>query len=260
MLIGWVIYDNGSYVLSQPDGAANFYPVNNHPLDRAAYSFRITVPEGFEVAANGVLERTTDNGDSTTYVFEARDPMASYLATVNITSGFNVETSISDGGVPIRNYFAETLPNDQLAPFDLQPEMIDFLSSIFGPYPFETYGSVVIDEAIGAALETQTLSLFGSDFLDPNRMGRITLEDVIAHKAAHQWFGDHLALEDWRDIWLDEGFATYSEGLWREYSRGAEALDEWVTINYGFVENFFEFFKPPGEPTADDLFNPGVYE
>ena len=258
--IGWVTYDNGSYVLSQPDGAANFYPVNNHPLDRAAYSFRITVPKGFEAAANGLLEQTIDNGDSTTYVFEARDPMASYLATVNITSGFDIETDVSDTGVPIRNYFAETLPDDQLAPFDLQPEMIDFFSHIFGPYPFEVYGSVVIDEAIGAALETQTLSLFGTDFLNRPESARITLEDVIAHEAAHQWFGDHITLEDWSDIWLNEGFATYSEGLWREHSGGAEALDDWLITTYDFVENFFEFLKPPGEPTADDLFNSGVYE
>lgn len=86
---GWVNFDGGSFVLSEPDGAANYYPVNDHPLDKASYTFRVTVPEPFEVAANGVLEETIDNGDSTTYVFEAQDPMASYLTTVNI-SEFNL--------------------------------------------------------------------------------------------------------------------------------------------------------------------------
>jgi aminopeptidase N len=57
---GWVIVEGGNFVLSEPDGAANYYPVNDHPLDRAAYTFRITVPEPFEVAANGVLEQTID--------------------------------------------------------------------------------------------------------------------------------------------------------------------------------------------------------
>ena len=76
-------------MLSEPDGAANYYPVNDHPLDKATYSFVITVPTGYEVAANGVLEQTTDSGDATTYRFEARDPMASYLTTVNISSGFD---------------------------------------------------------------------------------------------------------------------------------------------------------------------------
>ncbi len=252
---GWVTFDGGSFVLSEPDGAANYYPVNDHPLDRAAYTFRVTVPDGFEVAANGVLEETIDGDGNTTYVFEARDPMASYLTTVNITSGFNTETSVSETGVPIRNYFAEAIPDDQLDLFDLQPAMVDFYSSIFGPYPFEVYGAVVMDTNTGTALETQTLSIFGT-----NNLGRPSLEETIAHEVSHQWFGNDVVLADWGDIWLNEGFATYSQGLWIENSRGAEALDEWVTDVYSFVENFFEFFVPPGEPNADDLFNPGVYD
>ena len=252
---GWVIFDGGSFVLSEPDGAANYYPVNDHPLDKATYTFRVTVPAAFEVSANGILEEVADNGETTTYVFEARDPMASYLTTLNITSGFNIETSVSEAGVFIRNYFAEAIPDDQLDLFDLQPEMVDFFSSIFGPYPFEAYGAVVMDTDTGTALETQTLSIFGT-----NNLGRASLEETIAHEAAHQWLGNDVAVADWSDIWLNEGFATYSQGLWLENSRGAEALDEWVADNYSFVEDFFAFFVPPGEPLADDLFNPGVYE
>jgi Ca2+-binding RTX toxin-like protein len=260
---GWVIYDGGSFVLSEPDGAANYYPVNDHPLDIAAYTFRITVPEGFEVAANGVLEQTVRGDGTTTYVFEARDPMASYLTTVNITSGFEVVNDVSATGVPIRNFFADGVtdaypeidPEALLAPFDLQPEMIDFFTSLFGPYPFEVYGSVVMNTDTGTALETQTLSIFGIGQLDSP-----TLEETIAHEASHQWFGNSVVLGDWSDIWLNEGFATYSQGLWIEYSRGAAALDAWITDVYGFVTDFFEFFVPPGEPAADDLFNPGVYE
>src|SRR5688572_18487570 len=81
---GWITFDGGSFVLSEPDGAASYYPVNDHPLDKASYTFRVTVLEPFEVAANGVLTETIDNGETRTFVFEARDPMASYLATVNI--------------------------------------------------------------------------------------------------------------------------------------------------------------------------------
>ena len=253
---GWVTFDGGSFVLSEPDGAANYYPVNDHPLDKAAYTFRVTVPNEFEVAANGILEQVTDNGDTTTYLFEARDPMASYLTTVDISSGFNIETSVSETGVPIRNYFAEAIPDDQLELFDLQPEMVDFFSSIYGPYPFEVYGAVVTDTETGSALESQTLSIFGTDSLDSS-----SLEETIAHEASHQWFGDNVALADWRDIWLNEGFATYSQGLWVEHSQGgAEALDNWVIDVYGFVEDNFDSLVPPGEPPADDLFNSGVYE
>lgn len=253
---GWVVYDGGSFVLSEPDGAANYYPVNDHPLDKASYTFRVTLPNDFEVAANGVLEETIDNGDSTTtYLFEARDPMASYLTTVDIASGFNIDTSETAEGIPIRNYFAEGIPDEQLEAFDLQPEMISYFSELFGPYPFEVYGSVVMNTETGTALETQTLSIFGIDQLDSP-----VLEEIIAHEASHQWFGNSVSLADWQDIWLNESFATYSQGLWLENTGGNEVLDQWVTDQYTFVADFFEFFTPPGEPAADDLFNPGVYE
>lgn len=131
---GWVVVDGGNFVLSEPDGAANYYPVNDHPIDRASYTFRVTTPKPYEVAANGVLEQTIDNGDTTTYIFEARDPMVSYLTTVNIDKNFNIETEIGVDGIPIRNYFAEGIPEEKLAPFDLQPEMLVLFQELFGPY------------------------------------------------------------------------------------------------------------------------------
>jgi Peptidase family M1 domain/Peptidase M1 N-terminal domain/RTX calcium-binding nonapeptide repeat (4 copies) len=253
---GWVITEGGNFVLSEPDGAANYYPVNDHPLDKASYTFRITVPEPYEVAANGVLEETTDNGDTTTYRFEARDPMVSYLSTVNISDGFNLENSVSEGGIPIRNYFAKGIPEEKLQLFDLQPQIIDFFSQIYGAYPFELYGAVVVDAETGSALETQTLSIFGADTLEGE-----DLEETIAHEASHQWFGDSVALSDWKDIWLNESFATYSQGLWVEYSKGGQsALDKWVKDQYNFVAQRFDSLVIPGEPPADDLFNSAVYE
>ncbi|NJL19932.1 MAG: M1 family metallopeptidase [Leptolyngbyaceae cyanobacterium SM1_3_5] len=252
---GWIPFGAGNFVLSEPDGAANFYPVNDHPLDRAAYTFRVTVPEPFEVAANGVLEQTIDNGDTTTYIFEARDPMVSYLTTVNIYDGFNLEFDGVVDGIPIRNYFADDLPQELLEPFDRQPEMLAYFNEIFGPYPFELYGSVVVNTEVGGALETQTLSIFGLDLLRSPR-----LEEIIAHELAHQWFGNSVALADWSDIWLNESFATYSQGLWVEYSQGEAALDQWVKNQYNFIAERFDSVTPPGEPTPDSLFNRGVYD
>jgi hypothetical protein len=250
------LVEGGNFVLSEPDGAANYYPVNDHPLDRAAYTFRITLPEPYEVAANGVLEQAIDNGDTTTYVFEARDPMVSYLTTVNIDEQFDDETSVTAGGVPIRNYFAADIPKEKLELFDLQPAMIDFFSEIFGDYPFELYGAVVVNAETGSALETQTLSIFGADTLE-----REDLEETIAHEVSHQWFGNHVALSDWKDIWLNESFATYSQGLWVEYSKGGQsALDQWVKDQYNFIARRFDSLVVPGSPPANDLFNSAVYE
>lgn len=254
---GWVIAENRVFVLSEPDGAANFYPVNDHPLDKAAYTFRVTVPDPYEVAANGSFHRALENRDNTTtYTFYANYEMASYLTTITI-GDFDIEESTSPDGAPIRNYFAASLNDAERQLFARQGEMLDFYADLIAPYPFDVYGVVVMDVPVGTALETQTLSIFGID--------QISVEDiegteaVVAHELLHQWFGNSVSVADWSDIWLNEGFATYGEALWLEHDLGSEALDEWVTAVYQSVAASVDFISPPGQPSADDLFNDGVY-
>ncbi len=253
---GWVTIEGGSFVLSEPDGAASFFPSNDHPLDKASYTFRVTVPKPYEVAANGVLTESVDNGAATTFIFDEHDPMASYLATINIDE-FDTETMNSDNGILIRNYYSTGLPEDVRKPFARQGEMITYFSTLFGPYPFDVYGALVMNTQFGAALENQTMSIFGMDM--------VNLEDVegteltVAHELAHQWFGDSVSVADWSDIWLNEGFADYAEGLWIEHTSGRAALDEWVKSQYAEVIQNPQYFPPPGNPAANDLFNGGVY-
>lgn len=253
---GWIVYDTGIFVLSEPDGSASFYPVNDHPLDKALYTLIVTVPKPYEVAANGTLEEMKDNGNSTTYRFAVRDPMASYLTTININD-FDTEEMVSKGGVPIRNYYVASLPDDINKPFARQGEMIDYFSGLFGPYPFDVYGALVLDIQYGVALENQTMSIFGSDMVSADDIEGS--EAVVAHELAHQWFGDSVSVADWSDIWLNEGFATYSEGLWVEYLYGRKGLDEWVASVYDEVSAYPSFYPPPGKPAPNDLFNGGVY-
>jgi aminopeptidase N len=256
VLTGWVVVDGGSFVLSEPDGAANFYPVNDHPLDKATYTFRVTVPDPLEVAANGILTETINNGDTTTFVFDEHNLMASYLATINIDE-FDVETMKSENGIPIRNYYSTGLSPDVRKPFARQGEMLTYFSDIFGPYPFDVYGSLVMNTDFGSALENQTLSIYGMDMIDVKDVEGTEL--TVAHELSHQWFGDSVSVADWSDIWLNEGFATYSEGLWIEHLHGREALNAWVKSQYADVVAHPENFVAPGNPPADDLFNSGVY-
>ena len=254
--VGWNNYGTGSYVASEPDGAQNWYPVNDHPLDKATYTIRITVALPYVVAANGVLEDTIDNGDgTTTYVWESSHPMASYLVTVGIDD-YVMQTQEGPDGLPIRNFFPPEIAEEAQIDFSTTPDMIAFYSETFGPYPFEAYGVVVADVDLGFALETQTLTLFARSWV--TEFGDI--EEAVAHELAHQWFGNSVSLASWPDIWLNEGFATYASWLWFEHSQGATYLDSVVEQVYASIAGSPPMaVTPPGKAPAGDLFNFGVY-
>jgi aminopeptidase N len=245
--IGWISDQTTIFVVSEPSGAMNWYPVNNHPTDKATYTFEITVPEPYVVAANGLLKSETDNGKTKTYLWEATTPMASYLATVNIGM-FQVATEKGPNGLPIRNYFpAENLEQGKAATKKTS-DMIAYYSDTFGPYPFEAYGILVIPQDLSFALEDQTLSIFGQDMLD---------ELTVAHELSHQWFGDSITLKSWEDIWLNEGFATYAEALWVEHNDGKKAADQYMRNIYDQIMS--NHLTAPATPRVEDLFGASVY-
>jgi aminopeptidase N len=268
--VGWFAEDDGVFVLSEPNGTAAWLPVNDHPLDKATYTIRVTVPEGYRVASAGLLAEQTTEAGKASYRWESSSPMASYLIPLGI-GPFEAEEEHGPGGLPIRNYFDPDASPAIRRLFDRQAEMIEVFSELFGPFPFEAYGGLVVDTGstpVGIALETQTLSTF---IATPGLS-----EDVVAHELAHQWFGNSVSLKSWQDIWLNEGFATYAEWLWAERTTGsAAALASSVGRAYeavsgrAFLEQGLspaeagkaaaEAFPPPGEPPTDRLLNPAVY-
>ncbi len=255
--IGWTNYGSGVFVASQPSGAATWYPVNDHPTDKATYTLRITVEAPFVAAANGVLTETLDAANGhTTYVWQMNDPMASYLTTVQIAP-FTRQEETLDSGLVIRNYFPSRVADEGRQAFQRQSEMMTYFETVFGPYPFEVYGSVVSDTLIPFALETQTLSMYGITFVN----GGIGAESVIAHELAHQWFGNSVSTEQWQDIWLNEGFATYSQWLWAEHAYGLEARDELIQREYATAASPFVLPGAAvlGDPGSERLFDRGVY-
>jgi aminopeptidase N len=245
--LGWQPQTGGSFVVSEPSGAMNWYPANNHPGDKATYTLRITVPQPYEVAANGVLSETVQADGGATYVWRVDQPMASYLATVQI-GDYDVATSTTASGIAIRNYFPSGTPAGVQASFAGTPAMIEFIEDLIAPYPFDAYGVVLLTEPAGWALETQTLSTFGSNGSpDPA---------TVMHELAHSWFGNSVSPATWQDVWLNEGFATYFEALWLDHT-GQHPIDKAMAATYEMIAQAGA--GPPASPEVEELFGLAVY-
>ncbi len=250
---GWYIRNDVAFVVSEPSGSLTWHPVNDHPSDKALYRIEMTAPSELTVVSAGILKDTIDEGNgTTTWIYEPRDPMAPYLLPLAIGPLEIVEEE-SVEGVVVRNAFAAGL-NGQAEMFDQTANMISVFSELFGPYPFEAYGVLVLDDSLGFALEQQTMSLFGQDFF----RGGQRFDDVVAHELAHQWFGDYVTLTEWDDIWLNEGFATYAPYLYFEAADPSYDIDAEVRLLTQFDPTVLS--SPlPGDPGGSDLFAASVY-
>jgi aminopeptidase N len=258
--LGWQQVGDTVYTVCEPVGAANWFPVNDHPSDKARYTFHVTVPKPYTAVANGVLAQTIDLGDAQTFVWEMEQPCASYLAAM-VIGEFVLDESTAPNGVPIRNYFATGLADDAREVFARTGEMLAFFAETFGPYPFEEYGVVLPDVTTGLAMENQTMSLFGRDLLEYGKAEWSFSYEYISHELAHQWFGDSVSPATWQDIWLNEGFATYASWLWVEDDLGADDLQDWVEWAITAVPEVPSGFDggTTGDPGVDDLFSDNVY-
>ncbi len=228
---GWIAIPDGVIVLSEPVGAQGWFPSNDHPSDKALFTYEVTVPKAYQVAANGVADKPVENGDQTTYKFAINKPMATYLATVNIGQFKTVEQT-GPNNLPIVNYFPTDFKDTQNA-FTRQPEILSFLSEKFGAYPFDIAGGTVINQPLGVALENQTRPTYGTD----------VSELIVVHELTHQWFGDNVSLASWDQIWLNEGFATFAELLWTEHTDGKAALNQTISDRYDDLQGIYHFTK-----------------
>jgi aminopeptidase N len=244
---GWYADGDEVHVAFEPHGAATLFPSNDHPSDKATFEFTVTVPAGLDVAANGMMRKIVPGDGVRTFTYTAPDQMATYLVQLVIADLDFVE-SAGPGELPVRHAIDADLSGVVEGPLARTAEMIDVFDDLFGPYPFVAYGAVVVDEPLGYALETQTLSVFGTDAANN--------ETAVAHELAHQWFGNSVSPATWQDIWLNEGFATYAELLWRERSGQGGPGD--LAAAYGTPDP--ELDLPPGDPGPAQLFARSVYD
>jgi aminopeptidase N len=250
-LYGWVTTRDGAMVANEPDGAATWFPANDHPTDKATFTFDVTVPKGLVAVANGLLDGRRTRDGLTTWSWDAGDDlMAPYLATASI-GNYRLERSRAEG-VPIIDAVDEDLTSANAKitadTLTLTGEMIEFFEDVFGDYPFVAYGSIVDDDTVDYALETQTRSLFSL----------VADEVTAAHELAHSWVGNAVSPYRWADIWLNEGWATYSEQLWTEHRGGTTAQAQFdALMARPATDPLWSIVV--ADPGAQNMFAAGVY-
>ena len=245
---GWVPTDDGAFVVGEPQGSPGWYPANDNPRDKATFDFTVTVPDGLTVMANGVLQSQTSASGRTTFVWRESLPMAPYLATATL-GRFDVTQDRLANGIPV--YLAVDPTLSSASVLKKLPDIVEFYTSIYGPYPFDAVGAIVDDaKQVGYSLETQTKPVFD----------RVPDEATLAHELSHMWYGDSVTLTEWPDIWLHEGFATWSEWIWSEHD-GRKSAHQWFQTLYNNPASDTRFWTPPpGDPgTPADLFNGTIY-
>jgi aminopeptidase N len=250
--VGWHHDGDEIYVASETAGARTWYPVNDTPGDKAAYTFRITVPAGYTAVANGLPTARTAGSATTTFTWQSTAPMASYLATLEV-GRFTQMTSAGPDGLPILSYAPAGLAAQTRRTFAGLPAMISYFETFLGPYPFQAAGATVVSPAFRWSLETQTRPVYGSQIL---ALPVDVAQEGISHELAHQWFGDSLTPARWSDIWLNEGFATYLSWLWLEHIGERAYLTGLMSGQYGYELNapdYATLLEHPGLTPAQIL-------
>jgi len=249
----WLANRHEVVAMNQPHMAPWWFPSNDHPSDKARMDIRLTVPKDKQVFANGERVSREVRGDLATTRYVAPEPMATYLAMF-AAGRFDVARGTRNG-VPWTAIVSRRLSAaNRAANMDLMrrtPQVMAGLEEDLGPYPFGSVGGLVTSLPVGFALENQTLATY------PVTGRGYTW--LVVHEVAHQWFGDSVALRRWRDIWLNEGAATFMEKRWTETHRGQSAA-AWLRDAYDARPEVSTFWDLEiGNPGPDRIFAGPVY-
>jgi aminopeptidase N len=213
------------YNLSEPTYASSWYPCIDFPSDKALLDIRIKNDSSQVSISNGLLVGTEDDGDRRTYHWKTNYPISTYLIAIYSSSyqhfsdkyiSINEQDTMAIDYYVLQNH-VENAEKD----FQEHPDILRFFAETFGEYPFikEKYGVAEFLWQLGA-MEHQTITGVASNIIG----GKNFFLDIYIHELAHHWWGNAVGPKSWKDIWLNEGFSTYSEALYYEFKSGKSAL------------------------------------
>ncbi len=208
--------------VSEPWSARSWWPCKDDPRDKATVATHINVPTGMTAVSNGVFTGVSNR----TFSYAESLPISTYLVSLAVADYTELQESYSGsaGQIDLHHYVFPDLVEDAQADFAILPEMLDFCGDLFGPYPFtnQPYGMVLCqwDEA----MEHPTAVTYGNVLIT----GDGQFDTILVHELSHMWFGNLITPVDWTHIWLNEGFATYTEALWAEHQYGPSGLTSFM--------------------------------
>jgi aminopeptidase N len=235
----------GVWAQQEPYGAFSWFPCNDQPSDKALYDVDITAPDGWAGVTGGTFQGRTESAGSGTYHWHQPSPVSTYLVAFAVDK-FKEDTATGPNGLPLTYWY---LPSDAAAVHNLTaqvPAMLTFLEQHYGPYPFPTAGVLFAPGYVG--METQTMITLGPG---------IPAEDLL-HEFAHQWFGDAVTPDTWEGLWLNEGFAMYTQELWDAQQHGTP-MDSLMTGFRPMDQQFRSVDGPPGHYKPTHFASSNVY-
>lgn len=200
-----------------------WFPCQDHPGQRMTTSLAVRVPRGWFALSNGVLVERRDEGDRTRFAWTQDAPHPAYLVTLAAGELDEVHTQL--GELPVSYYVPKGRKDDVERSLGRTPEMIRlFTEKLETPFPWDKYAQVVVTDFIFGGMEnTSATTLFERALLDERAAIDVDMDALVAHELAHQWFGDLVTCRTWSHAWLNEGFATYLEHVWKEHHEGRDA-------------------------------------
>jgi len=247
------------FTMVSPMGARKWWPCKDTPADKTdSLDIRLTYPSQYISASNGLLMESADNGNGTkTDLWHESYPVATYLTSFAITNYeiYSQTYTYQDQEMDIVHHVYPEQYNVSIDLYEPTPDMLDFFSTVYGPYPFlsEKYGHASCTDLGALAMEHQTCTSFDAGYITDPEAGY-----TVAHELAHQWTGDFLTIGNWEHVWLKEGFARYSEALWAEHLFGYNALLDFMDA----LDNGSPLDPPlqrDPEGSGNDIFNIVIY-